>query len=240
MSTLLAADDAAHTITPAPSRPSANARPNPRTKADDRAIPFYVDNLSALAKSLREQLTPFAQAATLPSHVQLLNWLARAAGHRNYQALRAAATLQPVSPPANALPAAAFDASLTAHASKALTQFDERGRLSRWPHKYAVQRVAMWALWQRFDARRTYTEREVNVVLNTWATYGDHATLRRELINMKLLGRKPDCSEYWKEPVRASDEVRAFLRALREQTQEALPPGSARRQATAVAATSEA
>ena len=69
----------------------------------------------------------------------------------------------------------------------------------------------MWALWQRFDARRTYTEREVNAVLNTWATYGDHATLRRELINMKLLGRKPDCSEYWKEPVRASDEVRAFF-----------------------------
>jgi len=123
MSTLLAADDAAQTITRAPSRPSANARANPRTKADDRAIPFYVENLSALAKSLREQLTPFAQAATLPSHVQLLNWLARAAGHRNYQALRAAATLQPVSPPANVVPAAAFDAAMTAHASKALTQF---------------------------------------------------------------------------------------------------------------------
>ena len=70
MSTLLAADDAAQTITRAPSRPSANARANPRTKADDRAIPFYVENLSALAKSLREQLTP--------REVEILALLARA------------------------------------------------------------------------------------------------------------------------------------------------------------------
>jgi len=222
MSTLLAAADAAQSIPP--------ATPRSRTRADERAIPFYVDNLSTLAKTLREQFEPFAKSATTPSHVQLLNWLARAAGHRNYQALRAAATLQPATPPANAVPAATFDATLSAHASKALTQFDERGRLTRWPYKFAVQRVAMWALWQRFDPRRTYSEREVNAVLNTWATYGDHATLRRELVNMKLLGRKPDCSEYWKEPQRASDEVRAFLHALRERTQDALPPGTARRQ----------
>jgi len=32
---------------------------------------------------------------------------------------------------------------------------------------------------------------------------------------MKLLGRKSDCSEYWKEPHRPSDEVQDFLRAWR-------------------------
>jgi len=190
--------------------PAAASAPRKR----EQAIPLHIASTSAFAKSLREQLEPFARAASLPSHVQLLNWLARAAGHRNYQALRAAA----VTLPATAA-AAPFVAALTPHASKALTQFDAHGRLLRWPNKFAVQRIALWALWQRFDARRTYSEREVNVVLNAWATYGDHATLRRELINMKLLGRKPDCSEYWKEPVRAGDEVRSFLQALRERTQ---------------------
>lgn len=217
MSTLIAAADAAHPHA-ADHAAIAPARTRARSKADDSAIPFYVENLSALAKTLREQFEPFAKASTMPSHVQLLNWLARAAGHRNYQALRAAAAMQPVSPQPNVVPAPPFDATLTTHATKALTQFDERGRLTRWPHKFAVQRIALWALWQRFDARRTYNEREVNTLINTWATYGDHATLRRELVNMKLLARKSDCSEYWKEPQRAGDEVRAFLRALRERT----------------------
>ncbi|MBL8309293.1 MAG: DUF2087 domain-containing protein [Burkholderiales bacterium] len=230
MSTLNAAADAA--LPPAAGQAASTpARTHARAKADERAVPFYVENLSALAKTLREQFEPFAKASTMPSHVQLLNWLARAAGHRNYQTLRATAALRPPTPPACVVPTVAFDATLTAHATKAITQFDERGRLTRWPHKFAVQRVAMWALWQRFDARRTYTEREVNALINTWATFGDHATLRRELINMQLLARKPDCSEYWKEPQRANDEVRAFLRALRERTQEALPPGTARRKA---------
>jgi hypothetical protein len=42
-------------------------------------------------------------------------------------------------------------------------------------------------------------------------------TPRRELVEMKLLGRKPDCSVYWKEPQRPNDEVRALLQALRAQ-----------------------
>lgn len=217
------------------STPAARAASAASAKAGT-AIPFQVENLSALAKTLREQFEPFARASTTPSHVQVLNWLARAAGHRNYQALRAAAAARPAPPPAPAGNAATVDAPLTVHAAKAVTQFDERGRLTRWPHKFAVQRIALWALWQRFDPRRTYSEREVNAVLNTWATYGDHATLRRELINMQLLGRKPDCSEYWKEPARAGEEVRAFLRALRERTQEALPAGTARKRRTSATA----
>ncbi|HNY48710.1 MAG TPA: DUF2087 domain-containing protein, partial [Casimicrobium sp.] len=100
-----------------------------------------------------------------------------------------------------------------------LMQFDEAGRLVRWPSKFAVQRFAMWALWMRFDASRVYTEREVNTLLNAWATFGDPVTLRRELINMKLLARKADCSAYWKEPQRPDEEMQAFLRAARQRVE---------------------
>lgn len=201
-------------------------------------LPLQCDDLSSFAKSLRAQLAEhLGPEASVPGHVQMLNMLARAAGHRNVQALKAQAAQQRsslarartaqkdvASPEALAeaawpgLPEAPADAprpALSANAAKALTQFDDWGRLTRWPHKYSVQRLAMWALWIRFDSARRYTEREVNQLLKAWTIYGDHVTPRRELIEMKLLGREPDCSVYWKERQQPDDEVRALLQALR-------------------------
>jgi hypothetical protein len=74
----------------------------------------------------------------------------------------------------------------------------------------------MWVLWTRFDARRVYTEAEVNRVLKAWHLYGDHATLRRELIDHQLMTRKSDCSEYRKTPQWPDEEAKGLLRALRE------------------------
>ena len=182
-------------------------------------VPLHCDDLSQFAKTLRLQLGEHLDKSpgSAPSHVQLLNMLARAAGHRSVQALRAQATLIPPPAPSAASPAVNTSppATLGAHAVKALTQFDEHGRLARWPYKFSVQRLAMWGLWLRFDSGRTYTEREVNEILKAWTIYGDHVTPRRELVEMKLLGRKPDCSVYWKEPQRPTDETRALLQALR-------------------------
>jgi hypothetical protein len=70
-------------------------------------------------------------------------------------------------------------------------------------------------MWMQFDPRRVYNEREVNPVLKAWPTWGDHVTLRRELINDRLLTRKPDGSQYRKLPARASDEARALMAAWR-------------------------
>ena len=49
----------------------------------------------------------------------------------------------------------------------------------------------------------------------TWHLFGDHCTMRRELITMGLLQRKPDGSEYRKVALRADAEVTALLHALR-------------------------
>ena len=80
------------------------------------------------------------------------------------------------------------------------------------------QRMAMWVLWTRFESRRVYTEREVNALLKAWTVYGDHVTPRRELVNMGLLAREDDCSAYWKQAQRPSDEVQALLQAVRERS----------------------
>lgn len=171
------------------------------------ATSLVVEDLSAFARNLGRSLKQrHARNAAPPGHVELQNLLARAAGHRNVQALKAA-------PPA---PRAAREVlPLTAHARRTLMQFDAEGRLARWPTKFTVQRLAMWVLWTRFEARRAYTEREVNAILRTANAFGDHVTLRRELVDHKLLARKSDCSEYRKVPARPDAEARALLAAWR-------------------------
>ncbi|MFL6629706.1 MAG: DUF2087 domain-containing protein [Vitreoscilla sp.] len=196
------------------------------------ALPYSAPDLSALARLLERALLDHQVThGRLPGHVEMMNLLARGAGHRNLQALQAAAV--PVPPPVVAptvvddawfdapeivepeLPAAPAAPLLSAHAKKALEQFDAAGRLAHWPPKLSVQRLVMWVLWTRFDARRVYTEAEVNRILKGWHTWGDHVTLRRELINHRLMTRKSDCSEYRKLALEPDDEVRALLQALR-------------------------
>lgn len=169
------------------------------------AIPFSVPDVSLFARALGRALAERqALKPAPPGHVELLNLLARAAGLRNFQSLRAA-------PPADPPP----PAPLSEHARKALGHFDAQGRLLRWPVKYSVQQLVMWTFWTRFDARRVYTEKEVNAVLKAAHVFGDHATLRRELINHRLMARKSDCSEYTKLAARPDAETRALLAAWR-------------------------
>ena len=187
-------------------------------------VPFATPDVSALAKTLKGFLHERHDAGKPPpTHVELLNLLARSAGLRKFATLKARALAEPVALPSalraqDAAPPAdaAIDLkALSPTARKTLLQFDEARRLVRLPNKLSVQQMASWALWTQFAARRPYTEKEVNAIINANHTFGDYATLRRELVNMKLLGRTSDGREYWKEPRRPDGEVRAFLQAWR-------------------------
>jgi hypothetical protein len=190
--------------------------PGLETTMPREAIALAVPDVSAFARALGKSLAErHARKPAPPSHVELLNMLARAAGQRNMQALRAAPA--PVAGPTAApRPPAPGATALSANARKALAQFDDQGRLLRWPVKYSVQRLVMWTLWTRFDAKRVYTEKEVNAVLKQANDFGDHVTLRRELINHRLMARKSDCSEYRKLAARPEDETRALIAAWRK------------------------
>ncbi len=198
-------------------------------------VPYSAPDLSALARLLERALADHQIThGRPPGHVEMMNLLARGAGKRNLQELQAEVTRD--ASPAGATPPPAgsdiwFDApelldpvttpvepappALTERAGKTLKCFDFSGRLARWPLKLSQQRLAMWVLWTRFDARRVYTEAEVNQVLKAWHVYGDHATLRRELINHELMTRKDDCSEYRKRVQWPDEEAQGLLRALR-------------------------
>jgi hypothetical protein len=188
-------------------------------------FPLHVADVSAFARALGQALhARHATRPTPPGQVELLNLIARTQGQRNWQALRqwlqhAAAGAAPPAP--SPAPAAAGAAPLSPNARKALALFDAQGRLTRWPVKYSVQVLVMWVLWTHFDAKRSYSEPEVNAVLKAAHLFGDHATLRRELINHRLMSRDSDCSNYRKLPARPDDDARALLGAWRASRQNA-------------------
>ena len=69
-------------------------------------------------------------------------------------------------------------------------------RLRVFSAKEKKKLVALTKIAECFEEGRTYTEKEVNAVLDE--VYYDYVTLRRYLIEYGFLDRKPDGSEYWK------------------------------------------
>jgi hypothetical protein len=157
-------------------------------------IPLAVSDASSFAKSLRSQLS---EHEGLPSHLELLNMLARAAGYGNFQSIRATLNIEaieavapiPESQEAEPKP----DLKLVERVARC---FDTAGRLTRWPSRRADQIVALWVLWSQFPSAKDQSELEVNVFLRDRHLFGDHALLRRELCDMGLLSRTPNGSIY--------------------------------------------
>jgi hypothetical protein len=185
--------------------------------ASRELVPLFANDISTFCKKLRQQLAG-AGVNPLPGHLALLNVIARSAGHRNFQALRAT--------PGRAMPiadtphnptqtiVAPRDSMLSRTAARALTHFDTTGQLTRWPTQFAVQQIAIWGLWMRLPGKRELREREVNEYLAAYNRFGDPVTLRRELINARLLWRTPDGRVYRKVARRTPAEIRDFLHAL--------------------------
>lgn len=182
-------------------------------------VPFTAPDLSRFARALGRALHErHERHPEPPGHVELLNLLARAAGHRNVQTWRAAALRSDAEPPrfGDARDEPVTPAPLTDRARQALRLYDAQGRLVRWPNKYSIQCLVLWPLWMQFEARRVYREAEVNAILKAWHHFGDHAILRRELVNHRLLTRTSDCAEYRRLSARPDEEARWFLHAWRQ------------------------
>lgn len=75
---------------------------------------------------------------------------------------------------------------------------DREGRFKTWPAKAGKQRIALSYLAAKFEPGRDYSERQVNDVLKSWHTFGDHTWLRRDLCDCGLLRRTPDGARYWR------------------------------------------
>ncbi len=172
-------------------------------------IPLTVGDVSAFARSLGGQL---ARLEGTPGHLELLNMLARSAGCRNFQHLRARQLDQDALDRATPAPAPSqADPQLV---RRVLRYFDAQGRLIRWPGKFSHRLPCLWVLWSRLPARQTLNEPQVREVLERWHLFGDHALLRRELCDNALVERTPDCREYRRRERRPTAEALALIERL--------------------------
>lgn len=83
---------------------------------------------------------------------------------------------------------------------------DEKGCLTAFPSKRKMKLYALVYLAKKFEAERIYTEKEVNELLSLWHTFGDPATLRRELYTHRFLNRSADGREYSLEKIQPTIE----------------------------------
>ncbi|MEQ9635898.1 MAG: DUF2087 domain-containing protein [Devosia marina] len=162
--------------------------------------PLTIPDLSAFAKTLRTQL---AAVGDTPSHVEILTMLARAAGFRNYQHFKAASAERP--------PVEALDLTLVEKVSR---HFDAQGVLMRWPSRNSLQPLCLWALWARMVPGRDYADRENTELLNGLASFGDHALLRRALVDMGYVARTRDGRTYRRIEQKPPAELSALLRRI--------------------------
>lgn len=83
---------------------------------------------------------------------------------------------------------------------------DINGRLISFPSKRKMKLCALVYLSEKFEMGKTYSEKEVNTLLNNWHTFNDPATLRRELYNHRFLNRDSYGKEYTLEEVQPTLE----------------------------------
>ncbi len=171
------------------------------------SLPLHAADLSAFARSLRGQL---ADCGRTPTHLELLNMLARSAGYRNFQHLRAQINArEQLDAP---LPAPApVDHVLVRRLARL---FDASGRLVRWPSKFSQRKPCLWVLWSRIPPRQTFSEQQMNDLLLANHLFGDHALLRRELHDCGLVTRSLDCREYRRIERQPPSDARALIRHL--------------------------
>ncbi|MFV1492965.1 DUF2087 domain-containing protein [Phaeobacter sp. JH18-32] len=169
-----------------------------------KPLPLQVDDLSHFSRALSRQL-----GEASPSHLTLMNMLARAAGFQNLQhqrAIQAAARRL-----AKTTMAPAADHRLI---ERTLGHFDDHGRLLRWPSKRAVQTLALFGLWSVFPADRALQEAQVNALLIGEHRFRDPATLRRTMISCGLLTRQRDGSDYRRIEQEPTAEAKALISRL--------------------------
>ncbi|APG47781.1 DUF2087 domain-containing protein [Phaeobacter porticola] len=171
-------------------------------------LSLQIDDLSNFARMLSKQL-----GTVSPSHLALLNMLARAAGFQNVQhhrAVQAAAIRLAQGDTARAaLPP--VDHRLI---ERTLAQFGRDGRLLRWPSKRSVQTLALFGLWTLFPARTALSETEVNKILIAEHVFNDPATLRRSMISCGLMTRQRDGTNYKRIEQQPTNEAKALISRL--------------------------
>lgn len=173
-------------------------------------VPMGTSDLSRFTRTLARELQPELGDAT-PSHLSLMNMLARSAGFRNFQHLRAASKAREALEQPH-LPAPEVDYVAV---KRALGHFDGAGLLCRWPTRNAVQKLVVWVFWADLPPRESIPESVVNALFRAGQTLGDPATVRRMLVGLERVQRERDGSAYLRVEGPLPPEAAELIRHVR-------------------------
>ena len=163
---------------------------------------LFIEDLSLFTKTLRAHLSTSDQA---PNHLALLGIIAKAAGQKNYQTLKASA------------PAAdAADPKQSLRMKRALRVFDEQGHMTRWPKQTQVQGLCLWAFWADIPPGVALTEPQINDILKAGSRFGDHVLLRRSLMDHGLARREIDGRAYYRIEQKPRTDALQLIREMRQ------------------------
>jgi hypothetical protein len=140
----------------------------------------------------------------------MLNMLARTIGYRNFQAFRAQEESADAEAPAPA-PEPPVD---PVQIQKIARFFDSQGRLLSWPARADYRTACLWVLWSKLPPGSEITEDDLNRQIRAGHLFGDHALLRRELCDRKMLARTADGRRYHRVEQKPSAEGLALIRRL--------------------------
>ncbi|MEA4863299.1 MAG: DUF2087 domain-containing protein [Victivallaceae bacterium] len=70
------------------------------------------------------------------------------------------------------------------------------GRLKAWPGKMSRQIAFLRIITERIKPGIVYTESQFNTILNCYHCFNDPARLRRDMLDLGLITRNPDGSNY--------------------------------------------
>ncbi|MCF4098840.1 DUF2087 domain-containing protein [Maritalea mediterranea] len=172
-----------------------------------QSIPLYAADISQFSRSLAKQLS---QDVAVPSHLSLMNMLARAAGFRNFQHMRAAH--KSGQKMADSAETAQMDHALV---SRCLQHIDAAGEMHRWPSRRRVQENCIWLFWAALPKGEHLHEREVNALLDQVHSFGDAALLRRMMVGLGLLTRNRDGSDYLRVEQKPPAEAVELIRRVK-------------------------
>jgi hypothetical protein len=84
-------------------------------------------------------------------------------------------------------------------ATSNISRFMDGDKVKIWPAKRQMRLAVLEYLASKFELGKTYTEKEVDQIIDNFQTFSDHATIRRELFDNSFLNRDDYGTKYWKE-----------------------------------------
>lgn len=157
------------------------------------SVRLDISDLSQFTKNLSKQWPE-----EKPTHLSLMNLLAKSAGYKNFQHLKASDS----GPEAQ---------QLSASEKRWGRLVSHMGTITRWPTKRKDQLAILWRTYHSLPEFEQWTQQQLDGWIKNRIEFGDHVLMRREFIELGMVARTNDGRKYWKLKQEIPEEFIPFI-----------------------------